>query len=156
VEAAGSDPEHLSDGEPVSLILRPDIEDRNFHEYTKAYTGPEHHFPSSVSPMKQGFRFHPHTDHQLDVYAQRSAFTAEAEWLYRVHRSQEAQRGQDPESDLFSPGYFSCSLRGGKGEILTAEARTQGDAMILPTLALEERIRSFFDPPLPTEPLAPA
>ena len=37
----------LSDDRPVRIILRPDIEDRNFHETTKAFTGPEHRWPGT-------------------------------------------------------------------------------------------------------------
>ena len=44
-----------------------------------------------------------------------------------VRRSQEAERGQDPDSDLFSPGYFSISLAGGRSVELTARVVTDAD-----------------------------
>ena len=36
-----------------------------------------------------------------------------------LHRSLEAERGLDPDSDLFSPGYFSASMNGGQEESLS-------------------------------------
>jgi predicted glycogen debranching enzyme len=37
----------------------------------------------------------------------------------------EAHRGLDPDSDLFSPGYFSCTVKGGKTITLSAEIATE-------------------------------
>jgi predicted glycogen debranching enzyme len=37
-----------------------------------------------------------------------------------VHHALEARRGLDPDSDLFSPGYFTISLTGGGNDALTA------------------------------------
>jgi predicted glycogen debranching enzyme len=37
-----------------------------------------------------------------------------------VHRGNEAERAQDPDSDLFSPGYFKASLEGGRSILITA------------------------------------
>jgi starch synthase (maltosyl-transferring) len=42
-----------------------------------------------------------------------------------VHRPLEAERGLDPDSDLYSPGYFSCRLFGGQSATLTA--RVEGE-----------------------------
>jgi glycogen debranching enzyme len=110
----------LADAQPVTLIVRPDIEDRNFHEMTKAFAGPEHRWPSAVAPLKNGFRFAPFGDHHLRVTAARGRFHLEPQWEYMVHHVREAERGQDPHSDLFSPGYFSTLLSGGQSELFTA------------------------------------
>jgi starch synthase (maltosyl-transferring) len=116
--------EHQSDGpaddQPVQLILRPDIEDRSFHETTKAYTGPEHHFPKCVHQQPNGFVFAPHPDRTLKIVAAPGQFIWEPEWYYMVHRPIEAERGQDPDSDLFSPGYFSIWLAAKDRAKLTA------------------------------------
>ena len=37
-----------------------------------------------------------------------------------VHRKHEAERGLDPDSDLFSPGYFKMALGGGDTTAITA------------------------------------
>jgi predicted glycogen debranching enzyme len=142
---AGGHRDRLADDRPVTLILRPDVEDRNFHEATKAYTGAEHLFPSAVTSRAKGFIFHPDQNHALDVSARRADFILEPEWHYMVHRPQEAQRGQDPASDLFSPGYFSVSLSGGQSERLRARVMEKTDPALEKTDRLEERIGRFFD-----------
>ncbi len=110
----------LPDAKPVQVILRPDIENRNFHETTKAYLGSETLFPTHVTAGPDGFIFHPDPFHRLEVSAPAAQYHSESQWLYMVHRSLEAERGLDPDSDLFSPGYFSISLTGGQKAELTA------------------------------------
>jgi starch synthase (maltosyl-transferring) len=102
----------LPDLEPVRLILRPDIENRNFHDTTKAYQGPEQTWPNAVDSAPNGFTFTPDQAHCLDLRIFDGTFVWEPEWHYMVYRSKEAERGLDPDSDLFSPGYFHTSLTG--------------------------------------------
>ncbi|BBO70997.1 hypothetical protein DSCA_49270 [Desulfosarcina alkanivorans] len=142
---AGGRKDRLADDRPVTLILRPDIEDRNFHEATKAYTGAEHHFPASVTGLEKGFVFHPVDGHSLEVRAERADFFVEPQWHYMVHRFQEAQRGQDPDSDLFSPGYFSGPLAGGRSEILGARVPSDDGAPAGRPADLRRRVRRFFE-----------
>jgi predicted glycogen debranching enzyme len=113
---------HLPDDKPIQLILRPDIEDRNFHETTKAYLGPEKTFPARITQMSKGFRFQPAQDRCLFVKVNQGNFYIEPQWQYMVHRPFEAQRGLDPYSDLYSPGYFVCTLLGNKSMVLKAWA----------------------------------
>jgi starch synthase (maltosyl-transferring) len=116
--------QELDDRKAVTLIIRPDIEDRNFHHCTKAYTGPEHHWPGSISVQDSGFSFAPSADHCLSMQADNGRFISEPEWYYMVHRPMEAGRGLDPDSDLFGPGYFTCQLTGGQHTTLTAQVIT--------------------------------
>ncbi len=118
----GNCPEMLDDHRPVRLILRPDIEDRSFHAVTKAHTGPEFTWPEAVTPRESGFRFQPDPGRCLELELPGGKYYPEPEWHYMVHRPQEAQRGQDPDSDLFSPGYFDIFLTGGRAARLTARA----------------------------------
>ncbi len=104
----------LADDQRIKLILRPDIEDRNFHESTKAYQGPELLWPKAVTIHPVGFTFSPATGHLLNIEISRGSFVSEPEWHYMVHRSEDAERGIDPDSDLFSPGYFTAFLKGGQ------------------------------------------
>ncbi len=120
----------LADNEEVRLILRPDIEDRNFHETTKAYTGPEHNWPDSVVAHPQRFVFAPEASNTLHVRISRGNFVWEPEWHYMVRRPLDAERGFDPDSDLFSPGYFSVTLKGGESVELTAEIADAEDENI--------------------------
>ena len=102
----------LPDTEPVRLILRPDIENRNFHDTTKAYQGPEHAWPNAVISVPDGFTFAPDPAHCLNLRIFDGTFVWEPEWHYMVYRPKEAERGLDPDSDLFSPGYFHTFLVG--------------------------------------------
>ena len=121
-EGAGGVPGRLEDSEPVRLILRPDVEDRGFHDLTKAYAGAENHFPSSVSARPDGFDFAPTPGHRLSVSMPGGSYYNDHQWQYMVHLPNEAERGQDPDNDLFSPGYFTFDLSGfGQCELL-AEA----------------------------------
>jgi starch synthase (maltosyl-transferring) len=119
-DSAKSRQEMLADHEPVRLILRPDIESRNFHKTTKAYQGPEHFWPGAVKSDPDGFTFVPEQEHQLNLNIAKGTFVWEPEWQYMVHRPIEAERGLDPDSDLFSPGYFSSFLKGGESIALIA------------------------------------
>ncbi len=104
----------LDDGQDIQLILRPDIEDRNFHYTTKAYTGPEDLWPKAVKPEPAAFAFAPDPGRRLRLAVSDGRFVSEPEWHYMVRRPREAERGMDDASDLFSPGYFSIFLKGGR------------------------------------------
>jgi predicted glycogen debranching enzyme len=111
----------LADNKTVQLILRPDIEHRHFHTTTKAYTGPEHHWPESVTIEPGGFGFQPDENHYLHMRINDGTFVREPEWQYMVHRPRDAERGMDSESDLFSPGYFCAHISGGQEVTISAD-----------------------------------
>lgn len=118
---------HHSDGSdmlesttPVKLIMRVDLEDRSFHHKTKAFAGPEDSWTKCIHPAVSGFVFYPHQDRKLSVSTDRGTFTHEPEWLYMVSHPLDAERGLDPSSDLFSPGYFSAELNGSAQVVLNA------------------------------------
>jgi predicted glycogen debranching enzyme len=114
-------PERLPDDRTVTLIFRPDIDDRNFHENTKAYLGPEKDWPKRFETFKHGFSFTPHAERRLDVRSRPGRFVWEPEWHYMQYLPTEDERGLEPHTDLFSPGYFSLDLSGGdKGRIKAA------------------------------------
>jgi predicted glycogen debranching enzyme len=119
--------QRLADSVPVEIILRPDIESRNFHSITKAYQGPENQWPRSVIAFSDGFDFAPDADHQLRIRMDEAAFVSEPEWLYMIHREQDAGRGHDPDSDLFSPGYLSAFVEGKQTVTLWARAGKADD-----------------------------
>lgn len=131
--ATGSNQGQLADGAAVKLILRPDIEDRSFHDTTKAFLGPEKQFPAATRPFDSGFYFAPASDHGLEMQVEGGGFIYEPEWAYMVHRPWEAQRGLDAESDLFSPGYFQLHLSGGDHHIIQARV-IHGDRAMAPSL----------------------
>jgi predicted glycogen debranching enzyme len=112
----------LADSKPVTIILRPDIENRNFHTVTKAYQGPENQWLDAVTALSNGFHFAPDSEHHLRVQISDGAFVWEPEWQYMVNRPQDARRGHDPNSDLFSPGYLSAAIEGNQTVTLWADA----------------------------------
>ena len=112
--------QRLADDKPVRLIVRPDVESRNFHHTTKAYLGPEPAWHGAVTPLPDGFIFSPEPSCRLAVFFPGSRFVSEPEWQYMVYRPNDAERGFDPDSDLFSPGYFSSALPGNEPVALTA------------------------------------
>jgi len=123
---AAERPSRLRDDNPVRLIVRPDIENRGFHETTKAYTGPETLFPQAITAYPDRFVFAALPAYPLEVTASRGEFVREPEWQYMVHRALEDERGLDPDSDLFSPGYFRCELKGGERLELKARVADSG------------------------------
>ncbi len=116
----GTHGDELPDTEPISLILRPQIEDRGCHEVTKAYTGPETSFPRALTCVRDGFRFR--GEHELSLSVADGLFTAAPEWEYCVPYPVERGRGLEDRGDLFSPGYFEIRLGGGDAAVLTATA----------------------------------
>ena len=116
----------LPDHQPVRLIVRPDIDDRDFHANTKAYIGPEHTWPAAINPMSEGFFFAPHPERKLMMTASAGVFVGEPEWQYMIFLPTDAKRGMDPHTDLFSPGYFSGFLNGSDTFILSAAVLSPG------------------------------
>ncbi|MEI6424304.1 MAG: amylo-alpha-1,6-glucosidase, partial [Lentisphaerota bacterium] len=121
---ASSEGEYLSDDLPVRIIVRPDIEDRNFHAETKAMYGAETHFPQSVETNHKAMTFAPSTGRSLVISTYKGKFVTAPEWQYSVYHEKEASRGLEAFSDLFSPGYFEITLDGGEGEQIIGQVLT--------------------------------
>jgi predicted glycogen debranching enzyme len=153
---AGKRRGRLADERAITLILRPDIEDRNFHDATKAYTGLETRFPAAVRARSDGFDFQPYPTHALEVSMTSANFVVEPEWHYMVHRFREAQRGQDPDSDLFSPGFFTLQLNGGGRATLNARVSAPTDAPAPTTDTGRPEVLEGMDALLRNEPVVPA
>ena len=153
-EPAGEDPRRLPDEKPVRLIIRPDVEDRSFHDVTKAYQGAETRFPRVVTPKENGFDFQPSPDRALAMRASEGRFCWEPEWHYMVHRPLEAERGLDPDSDLFSPGYLQVRLTGGAHLEITAAAGRRPEAEPFAPNDLLSVTTGAFSAPAPLAPLS--
>ena len=116
---ASAAPQTLQD--EVTLILRPDIEYRNFHHKTKAFTGPEQHWPKALTVAAHGFQFQPTPNDHLALTTSHGTYHPAPEWAYMVQHPEEAVRGLEAMSDLFSPGWFSCALSNDQHVQLLAE-----------------------------------
>ena len=120
IKSSENTPFFLENDKMVTLIIRPDIEDRSFHEVVKAYMGPEKTWPAAILAFGKGFLFSLSNGKQFRLSISNGEFVHEPEWHYMIHRPLEAQRGLDAESDLFSPGYFTAPVSGGKTVFLDA------------------------------------
>ncbi len=104
----------------VGLILRPDIEWRNFHCVTKAYAGPEKAWPAAVTHRADGFDFAPEPNARLAVTLHGADWNPDPEWTYNIPHPAEAARGQEAAGDLWSPGWFHVELDRGQEVTLVA------------------------------------
>lgn len=135
--------QRLKDEKAVKLILRPDIEHRSFHAVTKAYLGPENLWPAAIHSRPAGFTFAPDELVSLDLEISSGTFSQAPEWHYMINRAKDGERGFDPDTDLFSPGYFQGELTGDSAVVLTARAQTSVTSPSLPALpeaAIEDTV----------------
>ena len=109
----------------VSLTVRVDIEDRNFHSETRRNSGADHHFASHTRTLRDetGFEFAPAVDRRLRVFADDGVYHPQPEWSEHVPHPVEATRGQTSEGDAYSPGWFELPLP--KGSAVTLVVSTE-------------------------------
>lgn len=113
-------------GIEVRLIVRVDIEDRNFHTETHRSGGADHHFGTNCRPLetKAGFVFAPGHERELRVFSDSGFYHHQSEWCEKIEHPVEQSRGQIGSGDAYSPGWFDLPLRSGGtiALILTADA----------------------------------
>jgi len=112
--------------DPVRIVFRPDLEWRSFHATTKAQGAVEQAFgaPGAVRATADGFTFQPYGEDRLVFTAEGGTFHEEPAWTYCVGHPEEAERGQEPCGDLFSPGWFACDFASGGAACLSADYRS--------------------------------
>ena len=115
---------YLEDNSLVRFILRPDIEDRDFHQDTKLDNGLKNHWINSIKTFAKGFIFAPAKERALKLETTKGSFQEEHEYIHSIYRKIEGERGFDPNSDLFSPGYFAIELSGGEHTEIIAKVIT--------------------------------
>ncbi len=108
----------------VRVVFRPDIEWRSFHSVTKAYRDDaENLFPRSVTPVSRagacGFNFAPFGGDAFTFRVENGEYHNEPLWTYNVAHPEEADRGQEPCGDLFSPGWVSADLDVGDSVVIS-------------------------------------
>ena len=110
-----SDGHDLPNDARVTLTVRVDIEDRNFHTETHRNPGAEHHFTSHTRPLSDhtGFEFTPADDRQLRVFSDEGYFHTEPEWSHGIWHPIESSRGLPDYSEVFSPGWFELPMAKG-------------------------------------------
>ncbi|MBN1865214.1 MAG: glycogen debranching enzyme N-terminal domain-containing protein [Victivallales bacterium] len=132
----------IEDDSPVTLGIRVDIEDRSFHNITKAIAKTREEWPKAVKHSEDSFSFSPTPPNSLVVRAAKSpahkdkskndlpVFKRSDEWLTDIERPLEAERGLQNRTDLFSPGYFEIKLVAGDFAILQGDIATAEDQEI--------------------------
>lgn len=108
----------------VSLTVRVDLVDRNFHFDTHRNEGSEFHFFTHTHPLvgRPGFEFVPTRDRQLRVFSDAGLYHHEAEWSMGIAHPVEASRGQIAHEDAYSPGWFEMPLPKDSDATLTLTA----------------------------------
>jgi predicted glycogen debranching enzyme len=103
----------------VRLILRVDLEDRNFHWETRRSPEADRHFAVNTSPLhgRAGFAFSPAPDRQLRAWTDSGRYHHESEWCENIAHPVEASRGLAGSGDAWSPGWFELPL--GSGDAVT-------------------------------------
>jgi starch synthase (maltosyl-transferring) len=120
----------------VSVTLRFDLEDRDFHQETTHTESLAAHFAASVSDDAHGFRFAPHEARVLSVATDRGEYHRGPEWSFAIEHDLDRERGQAAHGAAFSPGWFELPLLAGKPVTLTAALATQAEPQ-----AVEQALR---------------
>ncbi len=98
----------------VTILLRPDIDDRCNHTNTAAFPECERNFPRRIKNLDSGFDFELHNGQRFMMRASEGQFVAAQEWNYNIHHRVESERGLHDRGDLFSPGMFRFELLRGQ------------------------------------------
>ena len=109
---------------PVTLILRPDVEDRGFHQKWHLAADRTDALDRVITGHPGGFTV-PCQAGPLEVRVAGSTFVREPERL-TVDHPIDASRGLGGQSDLFSPGYFTLPIESTAPVVLTATLTSAG------------------------------
>lgn len=120
----GSRPADLPPQFRVHLIVRVDVEDRNFHTETHRNDAADYHFTSNCHALADqvGFAFTPDASRQLRVVANQGVYHDESEWSQWIRHPIEESRGQTGNGDAYSPGWFELPLVKGQPVTLVLAA----------------------------------
>ncbi len=122
----GTRPTDLPPSFDLRVIIRVDIEDRNFHTETHRNGGAEFHFAQHCQVVEGqiGFAFTPAPDRQLRVISSAGQYHPEPEWSEGIPHPVEQSRGQPGSGDAYSPGWFELPLEKGRRVIMALSAET--------------------------------
>jgi predicted glycogen debranching enzyme len=147
----------------MRIVFRPDLEWRSFHSTTKAQGAVERAFAGAAKAVGgKGFRFRPYgTGEEFDFAVSDGTCHIEPQWTYSVSHSEEAERGQEPCGDLYSPAWFACDfanvgdevvlsgaymkLKGLKGDVARAEAHGRKNIRVLPMSTVAANVVKVAD-----------
>lgn len=133
----------LIDSIPLSITIRVDVEDRNFHWETRRNKDSERHFARHIRPLEgeAGFVFCPASSRRLKVCCERGVFHPEPEWCVGLPHLVEASRGQVGQGDAYSPGWFEVSIAAGEAAHLVVSAESEAVSLAEASQCFERRRR---------------
>ncbi len=119
------DHSEASDIRQIRVMLCPDLEDRSFHNETKAFMGPEHDWPQKITPSFDGsyITFAPSEDRILSIGVSKGNFISHNKWFYNQYQKREAARGLEANTDVWHPGDFQLTLDIGESVVLHAHVK---------------------------------
>jgi starch synthase (maltosyl-transferring) len=143
----------LPDSARVSLTVRVDIEDRNFHSETRRNAGTEHHFTTHAHELSNeiGFEFKPAEDRQFRAITDTGVYHHEAEWPVGIAHPVETSRGQVDHGDAYSPGWFELPLARNGSVVLTLTAEKASNARTFRAERAERNERAIARAALPVD-----
>lgn len=117
----------LSPKAHVSVTIRLDIEDRNFHTETHLNPSTRQHFSTNTHPLSGeiGFTFTPDPNRQFCAYATKGTYHPQEEWCENIWHPVEGNRGQPDHGDAYSPGWFELPLETEKPVLLVVDAEPE-------------------------------
>jgi predicted glycogen debranching enzyme len=136
-------------GAPLQLEIVPLCAYRDYHSHGHAGWAPtlDAGAADCVITAHQGAR-----PYRLGI--DRGSFRTAFDWYYRFHHRLEAERGLDPDEDLFRPGVFDAQLEPGQSVTLALSAESGAAEPAEPALAREQRRQAALLRQVPGE--APA
>ena len=133
----------LIDSIPVSITIRVDVEDRNFHGETRRNEDSERYFVRHIRALEAeaGFVFCPAESRHLKVCCDRGIFHPEPEWCVGLPHPVEASRGQAGQGDAYSPGWFEVPIAAGEAAHLIVSAEPKAIPLAEASPCFERRRR---------------
>lgn len=127
----------------LQLKIRPFLAFRNSHALSRANMAANVKYAPSPNGMHCRMYTGFPTLHLQTNTA--STYTHAPDWHYNVEYSEELARGYDGHEDLYVPGYFECTLRGGPGLILSASTEAREPRQLMRTFNKELEARPKRD-----------
>ena len=133
-------PAAMVDSIPLSITIRVDVEDRNFHWETQRNEASQRHFARHIRLLeaKDGFVFRP-ASRCLQVRCDRGVFHPQPEWCVGLPHPVEASRGQSGQGDAYSPGWFEVPIAAGEAAHLLVSAEPEAPSLAAASQCFERR-----------------
>jgi len=105
---------------PINLICKVYLECRSSHDQLKENEEIRRHYEQSsrILSDRPGMDFYPTFGLKLRLLAQHGQFISQPHWINNIEMAQDAERGIDSQTDIFSPGLFNFTLQKGQSQVI--------------------------------------